>query len=62
MDDRIVSYGLAVYRFRFYNVQKIMQIEDISCDRELVHRLARDATMGQLEILHLHDVIIDRLP
>ena len=59
---KALSYGLAVYRFRFCCVRKIMQIEDVSCDRGLVYRLAWDATIGQLETVHLYDVIIDRLP
>lgn len=61
-DGTVVNYGLAVYRFRLFRVQKILTVADISCDWRLVRCLARDATKGQLELMHLYDVIVDRLP
>lgn len=56
-----VTYGLVVYRIDFCGIRRCFYVSDVSLDRGLVRRLARDCTKGQLSLVHIYDVIIDRL-
>lgn len=55
-------YGLAVYRVGVFGIRCHLLVEGISEDAAFVRRLARDCTRGQLDPIHIYDVIIDRLP
>ncbi len=60
-NGRYVTYGLVVYRIDFRGIHRCFMVSDVSLDRALVRRLARDCTKGQLRLIHIYDVIIDRL-
>lgn len=40
----------------------VKQIPDISCDKDLVDKLALRCAAGQLSPIHLLDVVLDTLP
>ncbi len=56
-----VTYGLAVYRVSIRGIRRCLYVSDVSLDGRLVRQLARDCTKGQVSLIHVYDVIVDRI-
>ncbi len=56
-----ICYGLVAQKFENSNWNTIAAIKDISCDKEFVISLAEKCTAGQLDPVHILDVVLDAI-
>lgn len=64
MDDKQdghTSYGLLAERLEDDGWKSVAFVSDISCNREFVSNLAEKCSVGQLDPIHIYDVVIDAI-
>lgn len=55
---RYTTYGVSAFDM---DQNLILQYPDVSTDQALVKCLVRDCNLHQLDVIHLEDVILDRI-
>lgn len=61
MNRKYVTYGIDVFQISNDHTREIDFCSDVSLDRDYVVALAYQCTVGQLNPIHLLDVILDTL-
>ena len=56
-----ICYGLAAEIFENGIWNTIAAVEDVSCDKRFLSVLAEKCTAGQLDPIHIFDVVLDAI-